>query len=301
MLFPTSNLPIQKLSDVLFDDKEVTLSVLRLDTIHPVVSGNKLFKLHYFLQHALRYSSKGIITFGGAYSNHLVAVAYACKEIGLKSIAFVRGEAPNVLSHTLQSCKAYGMDLQFISRQEYDQKDEADLVKEMQMKYPGYLLIPEGGYSRLGAEGARLIMDLIPDNVSHICCAIGTATTLSGLLVGLKENQQVIGVPILKNLQDLTARINYLTNQLFTQKQLLVLTEYHFGGYAKRTPALIDFMNALYEKHTLPTDFVYTGKMMFGIIDSIEKGLFPKGSSIVCLHTGGLQGNLTLKSGVLVF
>ncbi|MCW3090808.1 MAG: hypothetical protein JWP81_1877 [Ferruginibacter sp.] len=301
MLFPTSNLPVQKLHDDLFDEKQVCLSVLRLDTIHAVVSGNKLFKLHYFLQDALQQSSEGIFTFGGAYSNHLVATAYACREAGLKSVAIVRGEQPSLFSPTLLACREYGMQLHFIPRGEYTRKDHPDFLQIIQLQYPRFLMIPEGGYHPWGAAGAALIMELVPDQTTHICCAVGTATTASGLLLGLKQNQHVIAVPVLKNLYDVKDRITFLTNRSFSLEKLTILADYHFGGYAKKTQELIDSMNQLYQKHKLPTDFVYTGKMMFAIIDSIRKDFFPKGSKIICLHTGGLQGNLSLKAGVLIF
>jgi 1-aminocyclopropane-1-carboxylate deaminase len=301
MLFPSGNIVLDELQDELLDLKQVSLSVLRLDLLHPIVSGNKLFKLHYFLQDALLQSCEGMVTFGGAYSNHLVATAYACREAGLKSIGIVRGEAPPRLSHTLMACQEYGMKLKFISRLAYDQKEQPAFLKELQSAYKNYLFVPEGGYHPLGAKGAALIMDLIKEDTSHICCAVGTATTLSGLLKGLKSSQQLIGIPVLKNMHDLPERIDNLTNQKFAPQQLEIMNDYHFGGYAKKTKELIEFMNMLYLKHQLPTDFVYTGKMMFGIINSIQTDYFKKGSKIVCIHTGGLQGNLSLKQGTLVF
>ena len=301
MLFPVSSIITQNISTELFDQKQISLSVLRLDLIHNVVSGNKLYKLHFFLQDALKQSAEGIITFGGAFSNHLVATAFACREAGLKSLAIVRGEQPKLLSHTLKACMEYGMQLKFVSRQAYDQKESPVCLKELKADYENYLLVPEGGYHPLGAAGAKLIMDLIDPDTTHICCAVGTATTGAGLLLGLKEKQQVILIPVLKNMQDLEQRISFLTNHSFTPEQFKVMPDYHFGGYAKKTLELIDFMNLMYEKHRLPTDFVYTGKMLFAIMDSIKKDYFPAGSKIVCIHTGGLQGNLSLPSGTLVY
>ncbi|MBC7888183.1 MAG: pyridoxal-phosphate dependent enzyme [Ferruginibacter sp.] len=301
MIFPVSKISLQRLSDELFDQKQVCLSVLRLDTLHRVVSGNKLYKLHYFLQNALQQSLNGMVTFGGAYSNHLVAMAFACKEAGLKSIGIVRGERPPLLSHTLHACIDYGMTLKFISRQEYSEKEQPGFLKEIKAEYENYLVVPEGGYDPAGSAGAAMIIDLINEDCSHICCAVGTATTLAGLLQGIKKEQQIIGIPVLKNMHDIPQRIKFLTNHLFNPQQLKIINDYHFGGYAKKTPALVDWMNLLYQKHQLPTDFVYTGKMMFGIIDRIKKDLFQKGSKIVCIHTGGLQGNLSLPPGTLVF
>ena len=301
MLFPNSKIPIQKLSDDLFDQKKVTVSVLRLDKLHEIVSGNKLFKLHQFLQIAQQRSQKGIITFGGPYSNHLVATAFACKEIGLKSIGIVRGEQPAVLSHTLQACLAHGMILKFISRQQYDKKEQPEYAESINLAYPKFLAIPEGGYHPLGAEGASLIMNWIPNDTTHICCAVGTATTLAGLLKELKQEQQLIGFPVIKNMKDIELRLASLLPIPYNNQQLEIMDDYHFGGYAKKNQELIDAMNTLYEKHQLPTDFVYTGKMMFGVIDCISKDFFQKGSKILCIHTGGLQGNLSLQPGSLKF
>lgn len=298
MLFNTSNISIDTISNDCFIKKNVSLSVLRLDKIHPIVSGNKLFKLHYFLEEAMASSMKGILTFGGAYSNHLVATAFACKAAGLKSVGFVRGEKPLILSHTLSTCIEYGMQLNFISRLEYDKKEEWNFLKHLLEEWKDFLVVPEGGYHAKGAAGAALIANFIKEDVTHICTALGTATTLAGLIIAAKDNQQVIGVPVLKGMTDITERVNYLTN---SQHTFQLLDEYHFGGYAKKKPALIHFMNQLYQQHNLPTDFVYTGKMMFGIFDAVEKGYFPPGSNISCLHTGGLQGNISLPLGTLIF
>ncbi len=300
MLFHSSNIKIQPLNGDLFNEKEVSFSVLRLDTIHPVVSGNKLFKLNYVLETAIKELEEGIVTFGGAYSNHLVATAYACKETGLKSTGIVRGEQPLLKSHTLIACETYGMELKFISRQEYDQKEQDSFLEKIKEEYKNYHIVPEGGYHPLGAMGAALIMNLVDNDTTHICCAVGTATTLAGLSIGIKNAQQVIGFPVLKNMQDLPQRISYLTNRPFSPA-LKIITEYHFGGYAKKTPALIEFMNRFYEEHQVPTDFVYTGKLMFGIMDCIKNDQFPKGSKIMAIHTGGLQGNDSLQQSSLVY
>lgn len=301
MLFPTSKINIQKLSDSLFDQKEVTVFVLRLDKLHAIVSGNKLFKLHYFLEKAKQQCSQGIITFGGPYSNHLVATAFASKEIGLKSIGIIRGEQPKVLSHTLQACLAYGMELKFITRHEYDQKEKSEFLAPINCSYPKYLIIPEGGYSSVGANGAAMIMDWIPENTSHICCAIGTATTFTGLLKNLNKDQQLIGFPVLKNMNDIEKRIQFLSTLPHTNLPFQLINNYHFGGYAKKNNDLIAAMNLFYEKYQLPTDFVYTAKMMVGVIDCISKDFFKKGSNILCIHTGGLQGNLSLEPSTLKF
>ena len=298
MLFNTSNITTDSITADFLLDKNINLSILRLDKIHPVVSGNKLFKLHYFLEEAIAFYMSGIVTFGGAYSNHLVATAFICKTNGLKSIGIVRGERPVNLSHTLLACIEYGMNLQFITREEYAKKEEALFLETLSQQYKNYLIIPEGGYHPKGADGAALITKFIDDDTTHICTAIGTATTFAGLINGAKENQQLIGVPVLKGLTDLDKRVAYLTKNRHVYQ---LFDGYHFGGYAKKTTELVTFLNGVYSEYNLPLDFVYTAKMLFAIFDKIDKGFFEEGSKITCLHTGGLQGNNSLPKNTLIF
>ena len=298
MLFNTSNISIDNIYADFLQHKNINLSIVRLDKIHPIVSGNKLFKLHYFLQEAMVSSKPGILTFGGAYSNHLVATAFICKTNNLKSVGIVRGERPLILSHTLQNCIDYGMELQFISREEYNKKENDDFLDNLSLKWKNYLIVPEGGYHPKGAAGAALITKFIAEDTTHICTAIGTATTFAGLIEGIRKDQQIIGIPVLKGLKDINERIAYLTK---SKHPFQLFNEYHFGGYAKKTPELINFMNDIFSEYHLPTDFVYIAKMMFAIFDIIEKGYFKSGSKIICLHTGGLQGNYSLPKGMLLF
>jgi 1-aminocyclopropane-1-carboxylate deaminase len=298
MLFNTANISIDTILNDSLKEKNINLSVLRLDRIHPILSGNKLFKLHYFLKEAISLSLPGIFTFGGAYSNHLVATAYACKITGLKSIGFVRGEKPGKLSQTLIACINYGMQLHFIPRATYDKKEREYFLNDLKNEERQYLMIPEGGYHPKGAAGAALITRFIDENTTHICTALGTAATIAGIIAGAKESQQVVGIPVLKGMTDITDRIAYLTGG---HRNFQLLEDYHFGGYAKRTLQLTSFMNQLYRQYQLPTDFVYTAKMMFAVLDSLKKGYFAPGSKITCLHTGGLQGNLSLPVGTLIF
>ena len=301
MLFDIKNILFDELPDISFKKKNIRLLLARLDKIDPIISGNKLFKLNYFLEDAIQSSHKTLLTFGGAYSNHLVAAAYACKLSSLKSIGIVRGEEPKTLSHTLQQCITYGMQLQFISRNNYKNTDDINFIDELKLKYGHFTLVPEGGYHPLGAAGASLIMDLLKDkNATHICTAVGTATTLAGLLLKITESQQAIAVPVIKNMQDTAERIYHLTNKK-KQDNLRIFDDYHFGGYAKKTAELINFINNFYKQYAIPLDFVYTAKMMYAVFDKINNGYFPQGSTIICLHTGGLQGNLSLPTGTLVF
>lgn len=302
MLFDTSNAIIEELSDDLFIQKQVSVSVLRLDKIHPQVSGNKIFKLQFFLAEALQSNHKTVLSFGGAYSNHLAATAFACKTLHLKSIGIVRGEKPQQLSHTLQQCITDGMLLKFISRQEYDKKETPIFINDLLIEFGDCIIIPEGGYHPLGAKGAALIFDLIKGmDFTHICTATGTATTLAGLLHAAKPGQTIISIPVLRGFTDIDKRIKLLTDFKELPENLQILNDYDFGGYAKKTAALLQFMNQCWLTYHLPLDFVYTAKMMYAVIDRIKNNGFTKGSKILCLHTGGLQGNKSLPLGSLLF
>ncbi len=294
MLLDTRPITLDELDDPMLLQQNIRLSILRLDKIHPIVSGNKLFKLHYFLEEALAQNLP-ILTYGGAYSNHLVATAFACRQLNIICKAIIRGEEPRVWSHSLLTCADLGMQLEFVSRTNYAELASNDLQQ------PGYLNIPEGGYHPTGARGASQILECLPTKgFTHICTSTGTATTLAGLLLGAEPGQQVLGYAALKGLNDIQQRLQFLTGQeRFDNLQML--PGYHFGGYAKKTSELLKFMNELYAKFGLPTDFVYTAKMMFGIFDQLQKGFFAEGSNILCIHTGGLQGNLSLPQGSLDF
>jgi len=290
------------LKDELFEQKQVSVDVLRLDEIHPVVSGNKLFKLHYFLEEALSSHHKTILSYGGAWSNHLLATAYAGKTAGLRTIGVVRGERPPSLSHTLQQCMEYDMQLKFISREAYGAREDPSFRISLQNEFGAFLNIPEGGYHPLGARGAAKIMDLVTgETPSHICTAMGTATTLAGLLMAAKGQQKIIGVNVLKGDPDTAERIGYLLPGYANMNNLELLTEYHFGGYAKKNDSLVGFMNQCWKDFALPLDFIYTGKMLYAVFEEIKKGRFPAGSRVLCLHTGGLQGNKSLPAGSLLY
>ncbi|MBL0359406.1 MAG: pyridoxal-phosphate dependent enzyme [Chitinophagaceae bacterium] len=301
MLSSHPNITTQTIDNNLLQQKKIQLQVLRLDKVHPIISGNKIFKLHYYIEGLDKKAGKTIITFGGAYSNHLVATAYTCKLNGITCVGIVRGEAPKQLSHTLQHCTEYGMQLQFISREAYHQKENNDFTGQLQQQYENAIIIPEGGYAIAGAKGAALIMNHVADEITHICCAAGTSTTAAGLLSNIKPHQQLIVFPVLKGLNDIDQRFDFLTGKNFNKEQLHIRDGYHFGGYAKKTVELIQFMNTLYNEHWLPTDFVYTGKMMYGVMNLLQNNFFLPGSKVLCIHTGGLQGNLSLPAGTLTF
>lgn len=283
------------------NDKGICLDILRADHVHPTLSGNKLFKLKPFLEYAEKESISNIITYGGPYSNHLTAAAFSCRKKNRKVIGVIRGEKPETLSHTLQFCVQEGMTLKFASRENYrNQKSPAELVEIVEGEQ--YLHIPEGGYHPLGSIGsAEMIADIPPGAYSHICVAVGTATTFAGLISGNQNRANtILGFQSLKGMTDIHDRLHYLTGKQQSEGYQII-DDYHFGGYAKYSQGLFDFMNDMYQKNNIPLDFVYTGKMLFGIMDLIKKNYFSPGSRILCIHTGGLQGNVSLPGGTLCF
>jgi 1-aminocyclopropane-1-carboxylate deaminase len=274
------------------------VDVLRLDLIHPVISGNKWFKLKYYIKQAKEEGKNILLTFGGAYSNHIVATAAASKMAGLKSTGIIRGEKPAKLSHTLEMAARFGMDLYFTGREAFRNKIIPDEVYE---KYPKEKMyrINEGGYGSLGMKGAMDILNLVDrSSYTHIIAATGTGTMLAGLIEASRKNCQVTGISVLKNNLSIHEEINQL---LKAPKAYNINFNYHFGGYAKHTEALLSFMNAWYERTGIPSDFVYTGKLFFALDQLIEDGYFPGASSILAIHSGGLQGNLSLPKGKLIF
>ena len=300
MLFETKNINVDELKSDLLLKKNVQLMVARLDKIHPVISGNKLFKLHYFLKEAMLYQ-RPVVTFGGAYSNHLVATAYACKIAGLSCTGIVRGEVSKSLSSTLLHCRQHGMHLEFISREKYSAIANQSFTPLIEGITKNALIIPEGGFNPVGAEGAALIMNSLQKyDPDFICIATGTATTLAGVLQAALPGTEIIAVPVLKNFSDISERLLYLNGKAH-YSNLHIWDDYHFGGYAKKTPELLDFMNELYKTQQVPSDFVYTAKLLFAVMDKIKNNWFPQNSKILCLHTGGLQGNHSLPGGSLIF
>jgi D-cysteine desulfhydrase len=291
---------VQPLGSELLHIKNVAIDVLRLDLIHPVISGNKWFKLKYQIQDALQQNKKGILTFGGAWSNHLVATALAAQQAGLQSIGIIRGEQPQTLSATLQEVQAYNMQLQFISRARYS--NEAAIIPGLSAQYPDHYIIPQGGQSHLGVLGAADILQLTQiKSYSHICCATGTGTMLAGLVHAALPQQEVIGICSLKMPNDENNSLNSFVKAYAGKKRYTIFYDYHFGGYARKTDELISFMNSIYRQHELPTDFVYTGKLLFGVMQLVQSDYFQPGSRIIVVHSGGLQGNRSLPPGTLTF
>lgn len=290
-----SNITTDKISFDSFTEKNVQVSVLRLDKIHPVISGNKWFKLRYYLNEARHQNKKAIVTFGGAWSNHIVATAAACRENNFSSFGMIRGEAPERLSTTLIQAKELGMQLIYINREDY----RAKKIPE-QLTHKEYYFINEGGYGVKGAEGAATILDHCEkEQYTHICCAAGTGTMMAGLVKAALPEQKVIGFSVLKNNFELDTKVSSLLPG--EDKNFLLIHDYHFGGYAKYNQELIDFMNIFFNQTTIPSDFVYTAKMFYAVDDLIKNNFFPGESHLLLIHSGGLQGNSSLNNGTLIF
>ncbi|MBB1287160.1 pyridoxal-phosphate dependent enzyme [Flavisolibacter sp. BT320] len=275
----------------------ILMDVLRLDLIDPVVSGNKWFKLNYYLEEAVK-SGKTILTFGGAHSNHIVATAAAARKVGLKSIGIIRGERPLVLSPTLVQATELGMELLFSSRNDYKEKRIPETITSSEKNL---YIIPEGGRGHLGMLGAKeILLQNKTATYTHILSAVGTGTTLAGLAAASTDSQHVIGISVLKNYFSLGSEVDELL-PADKKNNVSILHDYHFGGYAKRKEDLIRFMNNFFRETAIPTDFVYTGKMVYAAMDLARKQFFLPDSKILLVHTGGLQGNRSLPKGTLIF
>ena len=259
---------VEFLRDEIIEEKGCEASILRLDKIHPIISGNKYFKLKYYLEEAIKSQRDTVITFGGYYSNHLHATAFACKQFGLKSIGYVRGSEPATINNTLKDCINYGMDLKFISHGEFEV-----IQQNINTNPPNNAqIIPMGGNGILGVKGASEIMHFEgAKQFDYVVAAAGTGTMASGLLDKLEKDQHLILISAVKN--------NFsLKDEMFTIKpsltnkdnQLTIHFEFHCGGFGKSNQMLFDTMNWFYEQHQIATDFVYTGKMILGFYELLK-------------------------------
>lgn len=286
---------LQQINDPLLDQKGVTLFIKREDLIHPFVSGNKWRKLKYNLIEAKDKGVNTLLTFGGAYSNHIYATAAAANESGLKSIGVIRGEelASKPLNKTLRFAQEQGMNLKFVSREKYRQKASSSFLDELEKEFGGFYLLPEGGTNELAIKGCEEIVDNEIKAFDVICTCVGTGGTISGIITAAHPAQKVIGFSALKGgfLKDEVENLLYDYHQR-TYDNWAIEEGYHFGGYAKSNQELISFIDDFEANHQIPLEPVYTGKMMFGLFDLIKKNVFKKGIIIVAIHTGGLQGRV---------
>ncbi len=280
----------QPVSQVIEDDflarAGVTLWIRREDLIHPTVSGNKWRKLKYNLEEMNRLNKETVLTFGGAFSNHIFATAAAAREVGVRSVGVIRGERVLPLNPTLAFAERAGMQLKFIDREAYRQKDNPEFLKELLKEFGDCYLLPEGGTNALAVKGCREIVSGLENGYDMICCPVGTGGTMAGIVEEVENKCQVIGFSALKG-NFITALVQSLIDP--KNENWCVVEDYHLGGYAKFNQELIDFIIQFKSTSGIQLDPIYTGKMLFGIFDMVRKGQIAD-KSILAVHTGGLQG-----------
>ena len=273
--------------------KNYQLFIKREDQIHPLVSGNKFRKLKYNLKEALDQKKTTLLTFGGAFSNHILATAIAGKSTGFKTIGIIRGDELGVdlektfaSNSTLRNASKHGMQFDFVSRETYRNKTSIEFTEILQKKYGDFYCIPEGGTNSLAVKGCEEILTKEDSQFDYICSCVGTGGTISGIINNAKNHQKVLGFPVLKG--------DFLENEILKyakkQENWKLNNDYHFGGYGKYSDELIHFINRFKSQTDIPLDPIYTGKMMFGVLDMINKKKFPNGSKILIIHSGGIQG-----------
>ena len=287
--------PLQPIYAPEFNHHKVELWIKRDDLLHPIISGNKWRKLKYILNQALFLQTDTLISMGGAYSNHLHALAFAGKALGVKTIGLVRGEAPRQLNPTLQDLQAWGMELRFISRSDYQQLRNYKSHDSLPGLQAGQYWLPEGGAIELALQGIAESIAEITCDYASLVTACGTGATLAGLIAHAPASVQILGVAALKGADFLAQDVQQLLNtQGVNRNNWDITQDYHFGGFAKSKPVLPAFIQTFQNQHGIPLEPVYTGKTLFAVFDLLERGYFKPGQRIIVLHTGGLQGNRSL-------
>jgi 1-aminocyclopropane-1-carboxylate deaminase len=280
---------ITELFSPLFEEKKIQFFVKREDLIHPYISGNKWRKLKYNISEAKHISYNTILTFGGAFSNHIYATAAVGKVYHFNTIGIIRGERTEPLNDTLDFAERCGMKLHFISREQYRLKTADSFLDKLKNQFGNFYLLPEGGTNELAVKGCAEILEKKDfQNFTHIACCMGTGGTFAGLIKASENKSTLLAFPVLKG--DFFAKdLNFLLdeNNIYTNYQ--IINNFHFGGYAKNTPELEKFMEEFYLQFSIPLEFVYTGKMFYGLFEMIKKNEFIPNSKILAIHTGGLR------------
>ena len=291
--------PVQSLSSDFLRQQGIALSVKRDDLIHPVIQGNKWRKLKYNLQQARADHQHTLLSFGGAYSNHIHALAAAGELFGFNTIGIIRGEPQTPLNPTLQDVTERGMQLGYLSRAEYRHKTTVEVLDQLKQRYGEFYLLPEGGSNALAVKGAAEIIQELDQTFDLICVACGTGATMAGLIAGLNHRAQLLGFAALKGADflytDITRLLQTAVNQQYDNWSLNL--DYHFGGFAKTHPQLFDFIDQFQQQYAITLEPVYTGKMFYGLFDLIARGHFKPGTRILAIHSGGLQGLRGFRSG----
>ncbi|MFG3557134.1 1-aminocyclopropane-1-carboxylate deaminase/D-cysteine desulfhydrase [Micromonospora sp. NPDC047557] len=290
---PQTPTPLHEIVDPVLVAAGVTLLMKRDDLVHPSIPGNKWRKLRHNLDAARESGADTILTFGGAYSNHIYATASAGKLFGFKTIGVIRGEEHLPLNDVLRHAVQCGMELDYLDRGTYRRKYDGDVLADLRNRHGAFYLLPEGGTNCHAVRGCAEIVDEIDVPFDYVCCPMGTGGTLTGVIAGLAGRAHALGFSSLKGAAFLTGEVRSLLSEcgLADEANWTVMLDYHFGGFAKRTPELLDFIERFGAAHRISLDFVYTGKMMYGLFDLAQKGFFPQGSRIVAVHTGGVDAS----------
>jgi len=289
---------IQPLSKFWYEQKVARMDMLRLDLLHPVVSGNKWYKLRLNVKHAIENGFKTIVTSGGGFSNHLIATAFTANRFGVRSVGIVRGKY-DVLTPTLKACVAEGMELIFVTQEDYKNSHQPEWAANIVAHFDEIMIIPEGGANEWGRTGAGLLSRFIKDDYTHVVVSVGTGTTLIGLRNKISEQQQILGFVPMKNGVYLKDNISgHLVPG--KDKNWQLFDRWHFGGFGKWNNELLGFMNDFYRENNIPLDIVYTSKMMFGVREMLADNSFSSCDKLLCIHTGGLQGNVSVQ-GELIY
>lgn len=293
-------------NDELFETKKITLKVLRLDAQHPHIGGNKLYKLYYNLVEAKKQGKEKLLTFGGAYSNHLRATAFAAKQLGFESIAIIRGEEYKELNPVLAFCKEQNMQLHYVSRSQYREKNDINFLEELKQKFGDFFLIPEGGSNALALKGtshiADIAFDLMKENIDYFVLCIGTGGTTAGILNNISNNKnnlkyKALAISVLKGGSFLKDDIEKLLMNFYNNDKekiqsalshLILNTDFHEGGYAKKSERLMKFIAAFNHKNDFEIEPIYTGKAFFAVKELAKADFFEEGSTVVLIHTGGV-------------
>ncbi len=280
--------PLQQIVDDIFIEKQIKLYIKRDDLIDAHINGNKFFKLKYNLIEAAEKNHSTLLSFGGAYSNHIYSLAYAGKKFGFSTIGVIRGEEHLPHNPTLQFAKECGMKFYYLSRSDYRKKYSEEIISKLKNTFGDFFLIPEGGSNQLAVKGCSEIPGRFQIDYDYVFCACGTGGTVAGIIDGSPKHSKVFGVAVLKNASFLLKDISKFSNT--KKSDWNILFDYHFGGYAKFNKELMRFIKSFEQKFNIPLEPIYTGKMLFAIYDLAKKNFFPEGSTIVAYHSGGLQG-----------
>jgi 1-aminocyclopropane-1-carboxylate deaminase len=284
--------PLQKITHPLFERHQLSVSIKRDDVIHPIISGNKWRKLKFNLRHAQIHNYIGVISFGGSFSNHIHALAFACHQQGLKSIGIIRGEKEYASNFTLSMAQQWGMELHFVDRKSYRLRENKEYLAQLQFTYPGYLIVPEGGSNTLALGGVGEVITELNQQCQFdtLVTPVGSGGTLAGLIKADNNQHNILGIAVLKQDGYLTEQVNNLLGDNLHFNNWQIMPEFHRGGYAKFSKEDVKKILSFSQQTGLIFEPVYSGKMILALLDLIDQQYFPKGHRLVLLHTGGLQG-----------